>query len=60
MMLSPSRVAHTIVAETERFIESWGQLVERNRMVSFNLIVFDETVVSCSQKLGKVVDLQGK
>ena len=29
-------------------------------MVSFKLIVFDETVGSCSQKLGKVVGLQGK
>ena len=46
-MRCPSRVAHTIVAETERFIESWGQLVERNRMVSFNLMVFDETARVC-------------
>ena len=59
-MLFPSTVTHTIAAETERFIESWGQLVERNRMVSFKLMVFDETVVGCSQKLGKVVGLQGK
>ena len=41
-------------------IESCGQLVERNRMLSFSLMVFDETVVGCSQKMSKVVGLQGK
>ena len=59
-MLSPSTVTASIAAETDRLIESFGQLVERNRMLSFSLIVFDETVVGCSEKMSKVVGLQGK
>ena len=60
MMLFHSTVTANIVAETDRLIESCGQLVERNRMLSFSLMVFDETVVSCCQKLGKMVGLWSK
>lgn len=59
-MLSPSRVANNIVVETERFIQAWGELVENNRILKFNVIVFDETVVGDPTKLGKVIACKGK
>ena len=44
-MLSSSRVTSNIVAETERFITTLIKLVESNRMLKFNLMTCDETVV---------------
>ena len=58
-MMSLSRVANNIVVETERFIETWGKLVESNRALKFNVVVFDETVFGDPTKLTKVIGDQG-
>ena len=59
-MLSTSRVANTIVVETERSIKTWSELVESNRILKFNVMIFDETVVGDPTKLGNVIACKGK
>ena len=52
--LPPATVEAHTVQETEQFIEQWGKAVERKRILKFNLVVFDETVVGDPTKLSKV------
>ena len=59
-MLSTSRVASIIVVETERSIKTWSELVESNRILKFNVMTFDETVVGDPTKLGNVIACKGK
>ena len=59
-MLSTSRVANTIVVETERSIKTWSELVESNRILKFKVMAFDETVVGDPTKLGNVIACKGK
>ena len=59
-MLSISRVANTIVVETERSIKTWSELVESNRILKFKVMIFDETVVGDPTKLGNVIACKGK
>ena len=59
-MLSTSRVASIIVVETERSIKTWSELVESNRILKFNVMIFDETVVGDPTKLVKVIACKGK
>ena len=59
-MLSTSRVASIIVVETERSIKTWSELVESNRILKFNVVVFDEMVVGDPTKLGNVIACKGK
>ena len=59
-MLSTSRVASIIVVETERSIKTWSELVESNRILKFNVVVFDETVVGDPTKLGNMIACKGK
>ena len=59
-VLSSARVDTHIVQETEQFIEQWGKVVERKRIMKFNVVVFDETVAGYSTKLSKVVEFRDK
>ena len=59
-MLSSARVDTHIVQETEQFIEQWGKVVERKRILKFNVVVFDETVAGDPTKLSKVVEFRDK
>ena len=59
-VLSSARVDTHIVQETEQFIEQWGKVVERKRIMKFNVVVFDETVVGDPTKLSKVVGFRDK
>ena len=59
-MLCHSRVANTIVVETERSIKTWSELVESNRILKFNVMIFDEMVVGDPTKLGNVIACKGK
>ena len=59
-MLSSARVDTHIVQETEQFIDQWGKVVESNRILKFNVVVFDETVAGDPTKLSKVVESRDK
>ena len=57
-MLSPARVDSHIVQEIKQFIEQWGKVVERKRILESNLVVFDKTVAGYPTKLSKVVEFR--
>ena len=59
-VLSSARVDTHIVQETEQFIEQWGKVVERKRILKFNVVVHDETVAGDPTKLSKVVEFRDK
>ena len=59
-VLSSARVDTHIVQETEQFIEQWGKVVQRKRIMKFNVVVLDETVAGYSTKLSKVVEFRDK
>ena len=59
-VLLSARVDIHIVQETEQFIEQWGKVVEKKRIMKFNVVVFDETVAGYSTKLSKVVEFRDK
>ena len=59
-VLSSARVDTHIVQETEQFIEQWGKVVERKRIMKFNVVVFDKTVASDPTKSSKVAEFRDK
>ena len=59
-MLSPSSVTANIVEQTERFTEQWSELVERKRIHSFDMVMFDKTVIDDTVNLGKAIDTRDR